>query len=337
MPIRTHHPLQALNTLRVAAYARYFTVLDTLAGLASVQQWQAAHPDLPVLWLGGGSNVLFVQDFPGLVVQVALAGKRCLGADTTYTYVQAAAGENWHGFVQWTLSQGWAGLENLSLIPGTVGAAPIQNIGAYGVELQDHVHTVQAVDWRTGTSREFTAEACRFAYRDSHFKSGEPGRWLITTVNFRLPQQPVWKVDYAGVREQLAGQELSARAISDAIMALRRSKLPDPAHVGNAGSFFKNPVLPTVVWEKLKAQFPTMPGWTQADGVKVSAAWLIEQCGWKGKRVGDAGVAAQHALVLVNHGNATGAQLWQLAQDIIVSVQDKFGITLEPEPNIIGG
>lgn len=335
MQIRENHNIQALNSFGLAASARYFCSLHTLGGVRTLQQWAQQHPDLPLLFLGGGSNMLFVNDFPGLLVQVRLQAKEILGQDDRYAYVRAAAGENWHEFVRWTIEQGFAGLENLSLIPGTVGAAPMQNIGAYGVELKDLFHELQALDWRTGEIRDFSLEECQFGYRDSFFKSVEPGRWLIVSVVLRLPRQPEWKTDYAGVKEQLVGQALTARTISDAIISIRQSKLPDPARIGNAGSFFKNPLISPAQWDELKATFPALPGWPQQDRVKTSAGWLIDQCGWKGKRNGDAGTYAHHALVLVNHGNASGAQVWQFAQDIIASVQDKFGITLEPEPKVI--
>ncbi|MFN3785216.1 MAG: UDP-N-acetylmuramate dehydrogenase [Thiothrix sp.] len=335
MQIREHYNLRPHNTFGLTAQARYFCSLHKLSGVRTLQQWVAQHPDLPVMFLGGGSNLLFVKDFPGLVVQVRLQEREVLGKDSNHVYVRAAAGENWHEFVRWTIAKGFAGLENLSLIPGTVGAAPVQNIGAYGVELKNCVYEVQALDWLTGEIRDFSLAECQFGYRDSYFKSIEPERWLIVAVVFRLPLQPQWKIDYAGVREQLEGQELSALRISDAIIRLRRSKLPDPAVLGNAGSFFKNPMICTAQWEALKARFPALPAWQQTDGVKVSAAWLIEQCGWKGKREADVGTFAKHALVLVNYGKASGTQVWQFAQQIIAAVQDTFGITLEPEPRVI--
>lgn len=335
MQIRENHSLKALNTFGLEASARYFCSLHKLGGLRTVMQWAQEHPDLPVMFLGGGSNMLFVGDFPGLVVHVRLQDREILGQDDNYVYIRAAAGENWHEFVRWTIEQGFAGLENLSLIPGTVGAAPMQNIGAYGVELKDCFCELQAVDWRTGEIREFSLEECRFGYRDSYFKSVEPGRWLIVTVVFRLPLKPQWRTDYAGVREQLEGRELDARTISDAIINIRQSKLPNPAQIGNAGSFFKNPVISQEQWDVLKEQFPGIPGWPQEGGVKTSAGWLIDQCGWKGRREGDAGTYEKHALVLVNHGNATGLDVWRFAQGIIVSVQNKFGVELEPEPRVI--
>ncbi len=335
MQIRENYSLKALNTFGLEASARYFCSLHKLGGLRTVIQWAQEHPGLPVMFLGGGSNLLFVDDFPGLVVHVRMKDREILGQDNNYVYVRAAAGENWHEFVRWTIERGFAGLENLSLIPGTVGAAPMQNIGAYGVELKDCFYELQAIDWRTAELREFSLDECRFGYRDSYFKSVEPGRWLIVTVVFRLPLNPQWKTDYAGVREQLEGKELDARTISDAIINIRQSKLPDPVQIGNAGSFFKNPVITQEHWDVLRGQFPTIPGWAQDGGVKTSAGWLIDQCGWKGRREGDAGTYDKHALVLVNHGQATGLEVWRFAQDIIVSVEEKFGVTLEPEPRVI--
>ncbi len=336
MKIDEHYALKSLNTLGVDVNARYYCRLSKLGGLKSVLQWQREHAHLPVLFLGGGSNILLLGDYPGMVVQVTIAERKVLGMDDGYVYIRAGAGENWHDFVRWTIAQGYAGLENLSLIPGTVGAAPIQNIGAYGVELKDHFYSLQALDWRTAELREFDREACQFAYRDSHFKSVEPGRWLIAAVTFRLPLKPVWKLDYAGVRDALAGQEPSAALISDAVVRIRQRKLPDPAELGSAGSFFKNPVLAAGQWQQLKNQFADLPGWPQADGkVKTSAGWLIDQCGWKGQRDGDTGTYEKHALILVNYGRASGAELWQFAQRIIASVEQRFGVVLEPEPQVI--
>lgn len=336
MKIYEHYSLKALNTFGIEVTARYFCVLRTLGGLKTVMLWRREHPDLPVLFLGGGSNMLFIANHPGLVVQVRLEERAVLAEDNEHVYVRAGAGENWHEFVRWTIDQGYAGLENLSLIPGTVGAAPMQNIGAYGVELKDCFHELQALDWRTAELRKFSVEDCAFGYRESHFKSVEPNRWLIAAVTFRLPKKPVWKTDYAGVTELLADKVLNARVISDAIIALRQSKLPDPAVIGNAGSFFKNPVISQAQFAELKAAYPNCPAWLQDHQVKLSAGWLIDQCGWKGKRHGDAGTYEKHALVLVNHGQASGAEIWQLAQSIIASVQAKFGVHLEAEPNVIG-
>lgn len=335
MKIRENISLKALNTLGVDVKARYFCTLAKLGGLKSVMLWRKEHPELPVLLLGGGSNVLLTRDFEGLVIQIKLKQREVIGTFGGDVYIRAGAGENWHEFVRWTIEQGYAGLENLSLIPGTVGAAPMQNIGAYGVELKDFVHEVQAIDWHTAEIRDFSQADCQFGYRDSYFKSVEPNRWLIASVIFRLPLKPTWKLEYAGLSETLTEQDLSAQNISDAVIAIRESKLPNPEVIGNAGSFFKNPILSHDQWQKLKAEYPDLPNWEQADGVKTSAGWLIDQCGWKGEREGDAGTYEKHALVLVNHGSATGNELWNFAQKIIDSVEQKFGVILEPEPRVI--
>lgn len=336
MKIYENYSLKKLNTFGIDVLARYYCVVRKLGGLKSVLKWQQEHDGLPVLFLGGGSNMLFTDDYPGLVVQVSLQERKVLGQDDECVYIRAGAGENWHDFVRWTIAQGYGGLENLSLIPGTVGAAPMQNIGAYGVELKDRFYELQAVDWRTAELREFSCEDCQFAYRDSYFKSVEPERWLIGAVVFRLPLEPQWQIDYAGVREKLVGEELSAELISDTICDIRRSKLPDPIEIGNAGSFFKNPMVTAGQWLGLKRVFADMPGWEQVDGCyKLSAGWLIDRCGWKGKREGDAGTYEHHALVLVNHGNASGKEIWTFAQRIMCSVKDKFGVSLEPEPRVI--
>ena len=238
--------------------------------------------------------------------------------------------------MRWTISKGYAGLENLSLIPGTVGAAPIQNIGAYGVELADHFHSLQAVNLENGDVLEFDKERCKFAYRDSFFKGYGLDRLLITSVTFALPKKPQWRIDYAGIRDVLEGKDLNSELISNAVIQLRQNKLPDPEVIGNAGSFFKNPIISREKWESIKASYPELPGYKQADGLmKTSAAWLIETCGLKAYRDGDAGVSEKHALVLVNHGKAEGRDLWEVAQKIIRSVQDKFEIVLEPEPRVL--
>lgn len=326
------------NTFGVAAQARCLVHLEQASDMAVLRR-QSRWRDLPHLILGGGSNVLFVDDFPGLVVKVAFRGHAVVAEDAGAWYVSAAGGESWHAFVRWTLAQGMAGLENLSFIPGTVGAAPVQNIGAYGVELADLFHELKAMHLATGQMRSFDRTACRFAYRDSFFKSSQPGQWLITEVVFRLPKQPRLRLAYAGLRERLTEEKgpVDAHAVSEAVIALRRSKLPDPAQLGNAGSFFKNPVVDAGKMAGLVRQYPDLPGHPQADGRhKLSAAWLIDRCGWKGYREGDAGVSPEHALVLVNYGQASGRDIWSLACRIMASVQARFGIGLEPEPRIIG-
>jgi len=246
----------------------------------------------------------------------------------------------WHGFVMHTLSLGLCGLENLALIPGTVGAAPIQNIGAYGVEVRDRVHAVEVFERATATTRLLAPDECAFAYRDSAFKR-EPHRWIVTAVEFTLSRHAPPVLDYAGLRDELAAMAITdptASQVADAVIRIRRRKLPDPAVLGNAGSFFKNPVVLVAQADALRAAHPTLPVFPgEGDASrKLSAAWLIDACGWKGHRDGDAGVSPEHALVLVNHGSASGAQLLDLARRIAASVHERFGVMLEPEPRIVG-
>ena len=294
-----------------------------------------------VMVLGGGSNVLFAGDPEGPLL--ALRGERMavLGETGDDVRVRADAGAGWDAFVRWTLARGLAGLENLALIPGTVGAAPIQNIGAYGVEASERILAVEAFEPAMGAMHRFTSMACGFAYRDSVFKR-EPGRYVVTAVEFALSRTGAPRVEYAGVRAELdamgVAEAPTATQVADAVTAIRRRKLPDPAQVGNAGSFFKNPIVPAALAGDLLQAHPSLPEFPVADAGarKLSAAWLIDQCGWKGHRDGDAGVAASHALVLVNHGAATGAQLLDLARRIAGSVAERFGVALEPEPRIVG-
>lgn len=336
MKIHNHASLKTLNTFGVTAHAEHLGYIYTLDDIDALLEWKIKY-DLPNLILGGGSNVLFKNDYAGLVAKVSLLGKHIVGDDDDAVYVSAAGGENWHDFVLWTIQQGFAGLENLSLIPGCVGAAPIQNIGAYGVELANTFHSLQAIDLANGKMQEFDKERCQFAYRESFFKSQTLDKLLVTSVTFRLPKKPEWHVHYAGLKDALGGETLSADVISKVVIAERQRKLPNPIKLGNAGSFFKNPVLKRQQWESLQTDYEDFPSFSQQGNnvVKTSAGWLIDQAGWKGFRVGDAGVSDKHALVIVNHGNATGAELWQVAENIMSSVEDKFGIRLEPEPRVI--
>lgn len=327
--------LQAFNSFGIDIHADQFISLYDAGQCPEVMDILRAKTSTDYLILGGGSNLLFTHDFHGVVLDVNIKGRKFISEDMEYCYVEAQAGENWHDFVLWTIEQGYAGLENLSLIPGTVGAAPMQNIGAYGVELADRFHTLKALDLKTGNIETFDLEACEFDYRHSYFKE-KLGRYLILSVIFKLPKQADWKTDYAGVREALVNQEVTGKAISDAIIQIRQSKLPDPNVLGNAGSFFKNPILSKQQYDVLKGNYENLPAYTHGDAYKTSAAWLIDQCGWKGKRQGNAGVYDKHALILINAtGKATGAEIWQLAQDIMASVMDKFGVQLEPEPRVL--
>jgi len=289
--------------------------------------------------LGGGSNLVLTGDFDGLVLHMAIAGRELVAEDADAWYVRAGAGENWHDLVAWTLAQGWPGLENLALIPGTVGAAPIQNIGAYGLEVAERFHSLSACGLATGEIRHFDRDACRFGYRDSVFKhNGDhlDGRWAITAVTFRLPK--AWQPDtrYADVSAELAARgigQANAQAIFNAIIAVRRRKLPDPARLPNAGSFFHNPVVDTASAQRLLAAHPGLPCYPQADGrSKLAAGWLIEQSGWKGRDLGAVGMYEQQALVLVNRGGASGGDVLALMHAVQRDVRDKFSIELTPEP-----
>ncbi|AIR91580.1 UDP-N-acetylmuramate dehydrogenase [Pseudomonas cremoricolorata] len=328
--------LKALNTFGIDVAARYLVRASSDDGIRQALA-AAAQRDLPVLVLGGGSNLLLTRDVDALVLQIASRGRRVLGDVDQRVVVEAEAGEPWHPFVLWSIAQGLCGLENLSLIPGTVGAAPMQNIGAYGVEIKDVFAGLSALDRQTGEVREFSLEECAFAYRDSVFKAS-PGRWLILRVRFALSRTLDPHLDYGPVRQRLLErgiQQPTAQAISDAICSIRREKLPDPAVLGNAGSFFKNPVVSAECAERLRVAYPGLVAYPQGPAeVKLAAGWLIEQAGWKGYREGDAGVHQQQALVLVNHGHATGAQLHALARKIQADIRARFGVELEMEPNL---
>ncbi|MEY2151500.1 UDP-N-acetylmuramate dehydrogenase [Rhodanobacter sp. 115] len=330
-------PLTHRNTLRVAAQARLLAEVRDAAKLPELLAYPAVRSG-KVLVLGEGSNVLFAGDFDGTVMAMATQGVQ-VEADGERARIAVAAGERWDDFVRWTLGQGFAGLENLILIPGTVGAAPIQNIGAYGTEVAEFIESVEAWDTREQRVATLDNAACAFAYRDSVFKC-EPDRYVVTAVRFSLPRQHELRLDYAGIREELRRMGVDKPApfhVAEAVIHLRTRKLPDPAVIGNAGSFFKNPVVDAALAEALQRDHPELTAWPQPDGRrKLSAAWLIEAAGFKGRREGDAGISNRHALVLVNHGHASGAELWAFAQQVIEGVQAKFGVRLEPEPRVIG-
>ena len=330
--------LQGRNTFRVPARAEMMADVRRSDALAELFDF-AMLRNGPVLVLGEGSNLLFAGDFPGVVVCLTTAGVRIVRDDGDSALVRAEAGMGWNDLVGWTLAKGLCGLENMALIPGTVGAAPIQNIGAYGVEVGEFVETVEAFQRDTGQIKRLAAADCAFGYRDSVFKR-DADRWVVTAVELRLPRERELRTDYAGVREELARMGVDApRAVhvAEAISRIRTRKLPNPALIGNAGSFFKNPVVPVATAETLRERHPDLPVFGNDPlARKLSAAWLIEAAGWKGFRDGDAGVSDMHSLVLVNHGAATGAQLLALARRVAASVHDRFGIALEPEPRIIG-
>jgi len=329
--------LDARNTFRVPARAHLLVDVRKRDALAELFGY-AALKSQPLLVLGEGSNILFTRDWPGVVLAIGARGIAVVEADAERAHIRVEAGENWNDFVHWSLAHGYAGLENLAAIPGTVGAAPIQNIGAYGVEVREFIRGVEAWDRRESRIVEIAAADCGFGYRDSRFKR-EPDRHVVLAVDFELPRQHEPRLDYAGVREELAAlgvDDARPAAIAEAITRIRARKLPNPALIGNAGSFFKNPVVPRAQAEALRREHATLPAWPAGeDSSKISAAWLVETAGYKGLREGDAAVSQNHALVLVNHGHATGAQIRALAERIQTGVCERFGVQLEPEPLIV--
>ena len=330
--------LATRTTLALPAHAALYARISAAGQLAALTD-DCLPGDLRRFVLGGGSNLVLTGDFDGLMLHMAISGRQLAGEDGDAWYVRAGAGENWHDLVGWTLAQGWPGLENLALIPGTVGAAPIQNIGAYGLEVAERFHSLSACDMHSGETVRLDRSACRFGYRDSVFKQEgwhRDGRFVITDVTFRLPK--VWQplTRYADIAAELDARgigQADARQIADAVIAIRQRKLPDPATLPNAGSFFHNPVVDAAQAAQLAAAFPGLPCYPQADGrVKLAAGWLIEQAGWKGRDLGPVGMYEKQALVLVNRGGATGSDLLALAQAVTADVRLRFAVELTPEP-----
>jgi len=330
--------LEGRNTLRVPARAQLLIEVRNAEALPELFALPALHT-LPLAVLGEGSNVLFTGDWPGIVLTIGVRGIAPIEEDAGWAIVRVGAGENWNDFVSWSLAHGFVGLENLVLIPGSVGAAPIQNIGAYGVEVGEFIVAVHAWDRTTGQHVTLDHAACAFAYRDSLFKR-EVDRLLVTAVDFRLPRQRALRLDYAGIGAELAtlgAHEPTAQRVAEAVARLRMRKLPNPALIGNAGSFFKNPVVDTAVAQAIRGAHPDLPSWpVEGGGQKLPAAWLIEACGLKGYRDGDAGMSDQHALVLVNHGRASGADLLRVARHVATTVFKRFDVRLQAEPRILG-
>jgi UDP-N-acetylmuramate dehydrogenase len=328
-----HYSLRSHNTFGFDVSARYAMKLESEAQVAALARDERI-ANLARLVLGGGSNVVLTRDFDGVAFLVGIPGKRVIGEDGDAYLVEAGAGENWHDFVAWTLAQGMPGLENLALIPGTVGAAPIQNIGAYGLEMGERFERLRAIELATGVAHDFDRDACAFGYRDSFFKRAGRGRFVITSVLFRLPKAWTPRADYADVARALGGsRKRDAQAIFDAVVAVRRAKLPDWTVLGNAGSFFKNPVVSAEAFETLRSREPGVVSYRQPDGsAKLAAGWLIDRCGWKGRSIGGAAVHDRQALVLVNRGGATGAQVLELADAIRRDVLARFDVELEAEP-----
>jgi len=338
MQITENYPLKQLNTFGIKARAAFFTELHDENDISEFLH-RTKFRDLPLLMLGGGSNLLFTRDFEGLVVHINHKGIRVIREDVNYVFVEAAAGEKWEDLIAYCIANNYGGLENLSGIPGNVGSSPIQNIGAYGVEVKDCISEVHVFNPVDGYKSVINAEECRFGYRDSIFKRELKGKVMIDKVVFCLSKKPDFNLCYKGVEEEvgrISPNNTDIKAVSQAIQNIRKSKIPDTEEVGSAGSFFKNPFVDKTELERLSSQFPQIPFYKNDDGTfKLAAAWLIEQCGWKGYRKGDAGVNGSQPLILVNYGNATGQEIFALSVEIRKSVNDRFGVELETEVNII--
>ncbi|OYU55237.1 MAG: UDP-N-acetylenolpyruvoylglucosamine reductase [Chitinophagaceae bacterium BSSC1] len=340
MQLHENFSLKAWNSFGIDVSARYFA---RFSNWEELEQLKEIIPNKTIenpLILGGGSNILFTKNFDGSILKNVIRGIRLVAETKEHFIVEAGAGEIWHEFVMHCIDHNYAGLENLSLIPGTVGASPIQNIGAYGVEIKDCFHSLDAYHLKDKTVVQFEAKDCLFGYRDSIFKKEFKNQFAILKVRFQLSKQPNLKTSYGIIEQELAKKNISSpsiRDISNAVISIRTSKLPDPKIIGNAGSFFKNPLIAKTSFELLKQTYPTIPGYStdSPEFVKIAAGWLIDQCGWKGYRKADAGCHALQALVLVNYGNATGSEILSLSHEIIASIQNKFGIELEREVNIL--
>lgn len=336
LQIRENISLQNFNTFGIDAYARFFVEInheDDLVALFSDPQWKK----MPYLVIGGGSNLLFTENFDGLIIRMNIRGIEHR-INHEQVMVEAGAGEVWHDLVKYCVNRGFCGIENLSLIPGSVGASPIQNIGAYGIEIKDVFHSCTAFEIESLQFKTFYHPDCEFGYRESVFKGRLKGKYILTSVKYELSLNQQLKLDYGAIQEELNNRGISHPTIKDVsavVSAIRVAKLPDPSTIGNAGSFFKNPVISTAEFLKIKQNYPEIVHFVVPDGIKLAAGWLIEQCGWKGRVVGHTGTWKNQALVLVNHGNATGNEIFELSEQIIQSVKSKFGVELEREVNII--
>jgi len=336
MELRRDFSLQPYNTFGLSVSAEYFTSAADTGELQEALQF-AREKGLTVL--GGGSNILLTRNVPGLTLRIGLLGIEQVGEDSEFYYIRSAAGESWHKLVMYCVERGFGGIENLSLIPGSAGAAPMQNIGAYGVELKDVFEELEALNIHTKEKHIFRLEDCDFGYRSSVFKTTEKGNYIILSLTLKLRKKPEFSTTYGAITQELEKMgvtELSVKAISDAVINIRRSKLPDPAEIGNAGSFFKNPVIGKAEFDRLKKMYPDVVHYTQPGGEeKLAAGWLIEKAGWKGKTFGNYGVHKNQALVLVNYGGASGSDIYRLSEDIIHDIREKFGVQLEREVNVI--
>lgn len=337
--IQQNISLKPYNTFGIAVSASHYAAVHSIDELKELLANEELK-QLPMLVMGGGSNMLLTQDFAGLVIHIKIQGIKVVSENENHVWVEAGAGEVWHHFVMHCIEHDYAGVENLSLIPGSVGAAPMQNIGAYGVEIKDVFHSLEAININTLGTVVFHNEECRFGYRESIFKNTVKGQYIITGVTFRLNKKPTLNTSYGAIETELDAMgvdktQLTIRDVSNAVINIRSSKLPNPAEIGNAGSFFKNPVVSAEKVAELKAQYPDMPAYPSGESQKLAAGWLIEQCGWKGYREDGYGVHKNQALVLVNYGGAKGNDIYNLSSKIVQSVHDKFGVELEREVNII--
>ncbi|WBL44698.1 UDP-N-acetylmuramate dehydrogenase [Algoriphagus halophytocola] len=337
MNIQENISLKQFNTFGIDKKARFFTAVQSVSDLKMALTW-AKEKHINTLILGGGSNILLTQDQEALVIKNEITGIELVKEDEKYYWVEVGAGVVWHDFVLIAIQNEWAGVENLSLIPGTVGASPMQNIGAYGVEIKDVFHSLTALRKSDLKLEDFDAKSCAFGYRESVFKHELKDKYVICSVIFRLNKVAAYHTDYGAIKATLAQngiEHLNLKSISDAVIQIRQSKLPNPKEIGNAGSFFKNPSIPASQYDSLKADYPEIPGYPNDEGVKVPAAWLIEQCGWKGKRLGEIGVHSKQPLVLVNYGAGDGNEIKKLAEKIQKSVLEKFQIEIHPEVNFL--
>jgi UDP-N-acetylmuramate dehydrogenase len=330
--------LKPFNTFGLEASAAFFTVIDSNNELLELVQ-STLFKSKAILILGGGSNILLTQDFKGLVVKNEIKGIEITNENKNEVFLRVGSGEGWHQFVLFCIDNGFGGVENLSLIPGSVGAAPMQNIGAYGVEIKDVFLELEALNLTTGNIETFDNDACKFGYRESVFKHDLKGKYFITHVTFRLQKNPVLNLDYGAIRDTLNEETIHTPTLTDvsnAVIKIRQSKLPDPAKIGNSGSFFKNPIISINQYDLLKITYPSLPSYPiDSETVKVPAGWLIEKAGWKGKTIGEIGVHKNQALVLVNYGNGEGSEIKKLSEQIQASILEKFSINLYAEVNII--
>ena len=328
--------LKPYNTFGISVKANYFAAFHDVSSLASLLR---DNREKNITILGGGSNVLFTQQYEGIILRNEIKGKEVVKENDNFVFVKAGAGENWHEFVLYSISNNWGGIENLSLIPGSVGASPMQNIGAYGVEIKDVFHELEAFNIETDELETFSHSECQFGYRESVFKRALKGKYVITSVTYRLSKNHQLNTSYGAINSELEAKSIknpTIKDVSDAVIAIRQSKLPDPKEIGNAGSFFKNPVVEKIVLTKIQQKYPEVPFYPiDNNHVKLPAGWLIDTAGWKGKRIGNHGVHSKQALVLVNYDDATGKEIYTLSQKILDDIEEKFGVLLEREVNII--